>query len=787
VTAKLVGIMAKTPNISVLTVGSGHGSLDLLTPILDNQDINYSVICSNMLDYELPPQVENGARVWYRDELRNVLNTLAPELYSLPESLKNLLIENDRFQLSEHDLAINNHINQIQQNTGDLEQSYQLLSEETKRENVNIFPLVSENIPILVFKQKKFAPLRFYFEKSELLKEQPPEPLDKNKRKYDDKKLTIENFEQIKTMKLNERTNRTIQSSDLVVIIPSDIISFSFLLKATEIDKQLKKLDSPIVLLWQFTEDREISKTEAEIAKMMEFGATLEDFAPEIANVTDYIIIDKSDKDLVDELREFGCHVLVNDLQEKFKEDPQELLEAVFSIANIQNHVDEDNDQGEPQEHDEVLEENVSTDTTEDQEEKKTKSISQLIESPEEAGSEKIKEKIKVVSHPEENEEEESEDPTEDELIETETQKTQKPSKKRTKKATKKSTTDEEVKSEEEPQEDKSSEEEGETFFAEEDEEWNDTVARGINLSFHENSDPALGWLSEQSKLDADNEVQIAGEVMKAWGDSKSNVERRKGASIISSLAKSRRDTYLQVMQRQMVSSVLDANEDKRRRLIQIFSMLHEVDANLAEALVREITKHMAMPADDKPAILERSKISIVQLVIGSRRLTKVSINELLNILDRDNPPAAQIWNILTTFDAGMVAIELVTSFSISKASEIIRKANFLRFTGSVYTILQEVLKAWQSGDINSIAETTAAILPEETLRKFERLELARKVQKLKMVQLSALAESLNKDVETVERLVTELIVNDELKAEMKLVDDKMYLVANGEESDSEN
>jgi hypothetical protein len=87
-------------------------------------------------------------------------------------------------------------------------------------------------------------------------------------------------------------------------------------------------------------------------------------------------------------------------------------------------------------------------------------------------------------------------------------------------------------------------------------------------------------------------------------------------------------------------------------------------------------------------------------------------------------------------------------------------------------------MQAWKEGDKGAISTATGSILPEETLRKFERLELARKVEKLKMVQLSTLAESLGRDVETVERLITELIVNDELHAKMKLIEDKMYLVA---------
>ena len=129
--------------------------------------------------------------------------------------------------------------------------------------------------------------------------------------------------------------------------------------------------------------------------------------------------------------------------------------------------------------------------------------------------------------------------------------------------------------------------------------------------------------------------------------------------------------------------------------------------------------------------------------------------------------------------------MELVTNFSISKVDELIRKSNILRFTGSYYSTITRVTKAWKDGDKTSISTATGSILPEETLRKFERLELARKVDKLKMVQLSTLAESLGRDVETVERLITELIVNDELKAEMKLIDEKMYLVSSSTEVSS--
>ena len=176
------------------------------------------------------------------------------------------------------------------------------------------------------------------------------------------------------------------------------------------------------------------------------------------------------------------------------------------------------------------------------------------------------------------------------------------------------------------------------------------------------------------------------------------------------------------------------------------------------------------------------AKITILQVVIHNRRLSRVSIKELLHILDSKPNVGPEIWNILISFDAGSVALELVTNFAVSKTEEIIRRSNLLRFTGSYYSTISKVIQSWKDGDKPSISNAVGFIIPEETNRKFERLELARKLNKLKMVQLTALADSLGKDVETVERLVTELIVNDELQAEMKLIDEKMYLVSTVEQ-----
>ncbi|MHA2092056.1 MAG: hypothetical protein ACW98K_14475, partial [Candidatus Kariarchaeaceae archaeon] len=73
--------------IAVLTIGIHTNPV--LGTLLNQEDLHLSIICSNILDYELPPKVKNAASQWHRHELRWVLSQLAPEIYTISPSLKN--------------------------------------------------------------------------------------------------------------------------------------------------------------------------------------------------------------------------------------------------------------------------------------------------------------------------------------------------------------------------------------------------------------------------------------------------------------------------------------------------------------------------------------------------------------------------------------------------------------------------------------------------------------------------------------------------------------------------
>ncbi|MDH5646720.1 MAG: hypothetical protein OEZ01_11965 [Candidatus Heimdallarchaeota archaeon] len=749
-----------TGKIAILTNGvSGH---PLLNNLIQHSDLDISIICSNILDFEVPPIVENAAYQWHRHELRNVLRSMKPSGFKISSSLKNLLRENDRLELDEIDLSITSLITQIEQNSKDYTTAYSLLLGETDIQNLSLIPLVEKNPNLYYVKNKKYSPLRYYYIKGDLLKD-PPERLSIQKKLLDDKKASIANEDKLHNLKLNELAYKAIADSDLLIILISDVVSFGILLKAIELEKQMKNIKTPIALVWPFNGNEEINKREAEISTLMEFNTGLEDVSSDIAMLTDYIVINKSLKQHMETLREVGCQVLLSELWDEEGNIPDSLIQNLLNIGSIsvdsskkkQNNK-ETKDTSSEDEKEKILEKLIFNDALEKPSAKK---ISQLSESPEEAGFSDIK-TSRILN-------ETSQDNTENNL-------------EQSKKLESEVDTTPETLEESENETMKTEELVNvETFDLLDEESWIDGVKRAIDLGYYSEDEIAINWLIVESNEDNDKEIQIAENIIYLWINSRSSTERRSGADLISKVAAKHRKTYLQIIHKHLMESVTSKQEDKRRNLVLLIGQLFDIDIELSQMLIKELTRDLTILRDKREVtLIEFSKLTLLQLVIGSRRFSRLAVRELLTILESHPTIASETWNILIAFDAGLVGIELVTNFSFNKAEEIIRKSNILRFTGSYYSTITKILQCWKEGDKAEISKIAGTILPEETLRKFDRIELARKLDKLKMVQLSTLADSLGKDVETVERLITELIVNDELHAEMKLIDSKMYLVA---------
>ena len=109
---------------------------------------------------------------------------------------------------------------------------------------------------IYSYKNKKYAPLRYYDLKKQFLESELPEKIDEEK--YKDKEFHVSSDEELKHMKLSSNSLKSMQDSNLVVIVPTDKISLAVLLYSKDLVKQVKSVKTPMLLIWGFDEEDEI-------------------------------------------------------------------------------------------------------------------------------------------------------------------------------------------------------------------------------------------------------------------------------------------------------------------------------------------------------------------------------------------------------------------------------------------------------------------------------------------------------------------------------------------------
>ena len=730
--------------ISILYIGVKPSPI--MAELMSSKRYSIDVIVNNILDFELPPLVENAAPIWHRHELSNVLLQMNKEKFEISSSLSNLLRENDMFGLSDDKLAVTSHINQIELNSNNLLKTYELLRDQAEISNINLYPLLDEITQIYSYKNKKYAPLRYYDLKKQFLENELPEKIDEEK--YKDKEFHVSSDEELKHMKLSSNSLKSMQDSNLVVIVPTDKISLAVLLYSKDLVKQVKSVKTPMLLIWGFDEEDEIVDEDLFIANELGYELSLSDFAKDLALLTDYVLLPKSLKDQIQELRDNDCHVLISEFFDDKGSVSDELISTLFKMANIE---DSDNEEGNAE----------KTEKLDINDESGAKNINQLLESPEEAGNENFKEDVLGdYSSKKENIEKIIEDIKKQEsgLIENNNQIN-----------SNLSDIDENLSEFEDQQV---------SFYSLEDEEWIDSVKRSIHFAMFNDDSDAISWLMQQIKNDDDKKIQIAEVIIETWEKASSSRERKRGAEMVSLISNGNRDIYTKILRKNFVYSLKENMEDRRRSIIQLIEVMKNIESEFTEELIRGITLDLISLMDDGiNATTERAKTSLIQLIIYSRTLSRIAIRELIFILE-NKFINSEIWNILLALDAGIVAIELITLLSDDKIVAIVKEAKQLKYTGTYFDTINQVRDAWNDGDKEKISKIIGYVLPEETLRKLERIDIARKISKLKMVQLATLAESSGLSYENIERMITELIVNDEVKGELKIIEDKMYFVA---------
>jgi len=198
-----------------------------------------------------------------------------------------------------------------------------------------IYPLFEESRSFHIKEGEVEIPVRQFLISSEL-EEQKGNSKNNNKalNQVLEDITGIIDLEETSKMKISSSAVRKIISASAVIIIPTDVVSLFILFNSNHFKETLQKSDGKIAIISPFWPGNVISPMEQTILQKTNFEANLVNVAKLVKDCVDAVIIDTKDRDLVPSLREEGITVLVEDLSPE-NQSTQEFLDTVLRSIDI--------------------------------------------------------------------------------------------------------------------------------------------------------------------------------------------------------------------------------------------------------------------------------------------------------------------------------------------------------------------------------------------------------------------------------------------------------------------
>lgn len=326
--------MSSEHDIAIICVG--YRDSPFTNEIIQNDIIPYSIIANNSSDFQIH-HADPSKILFYSLEFTKIIEIIAKksmDSLAVFETLGQFFEFYNPLHLSTLNYLISKYATSIKPKNKEYMQAWKNIT-TTIFDREFIYPLFEESRIFHIKEGEVEIPVRQFLISSELEKKKDN---SKNINKALDQVLEditgIIDLEENSKMKISSSAVRKITSASAVIIIPTDIVSLFILFNSNHFKETLQKSHGEIAIISPFWPGNEISKIEKAILQKTNFDANLVNVAKLVKDCVDAVIIDTKDTDLVPSLREEGVTVLVEDLSPE-NQSTQEFLDTVLKSIEI--------------------------------------------------------------------------------------------------------------------------------------------------------------------------------------------------------------------------------------------------------------------------------------------------------------------------------------------------------------------------------------------------------------------------------------------------------------------
>ena len=790
--------MSSEHDIAIISVG--YRDSPFTKEIIQNDIIPYSIVANNSSDFQIH-HADPSKILLYSLEFTNIIEIIAKksmDSLAVFETLGQFFEFYNPLHLSTLNYLISKYATSIKPKKKGYMQAWKNITTAIF-DSEFIYPLFEESRIFHIKEGEVEIPVRQFLISSEL-EEQKENSKNNNKalNQVLEDITGIIDLEETSKMKISSSAVRKITSATAVIIIPTDIVSLFILFNSNHFKETLQKSDGKIAIISPFWPGNEISRIERTILQKTNFEAHLVNVAKLVKDCVDAVIIDTKDSDLVPSLREEGVTVLVEDLSPE-NQSTQEFLDTVLKSIDISL----DTIAVEPQGLIEGLGEKLVNlfrvrEPKQEKEEVKTLEISikeedlELIESIFEEGI--------SVDEPKEMETEISEDLSESDALTDEFE-------------MEVIDTEETIQTIPTPPP-KDAGVDGEFYYQKAEGQF---VLPGIEqITQFE--------LEELDSLDVDEHI-ITSFIERAMTSNATGVEvvfsdllslqnnpllidkifqtilkrlikfrdlnpEEKIADMITYLSAHKPEYYHEKLNN-LLEDTLNSEEEKEfYQNLKTTSLVVRSSLLIAGEVIEKFLQKNIVTSD--AYIEDRLKRMVNAFGVANIDLLQLLCRILVNIYkqelekeESDETITRRIISFLTMFDGLSVAISLVTLGSETAVESITDAIKEMALNNSFKKIITDVLTVFNEGSYEDLVKAfQGRILPENVEFEMMKKKYITSLSKVGSIPLELFAERIGLSVDKAEKMIYDMILQEEIPARIELVSGRLYIVQDIEEAE---
>jgi len=235
---------------------------------------------------------------------------------------------------------------------------------------------------------------------------------------------------------------------------------------------------------------------------------------------------------------------------------------------------------------------------------------------------------------------------------------------------------------------------------------------------------------------------------------------------------------FLEILENTFEEPLEDIREHLVKSLHDIAIQTPEICCEKLEEFIEEVILGKRVP--EVPAkILHDVTLKVVS---GSFQLTRIAIKARLKFIAKGGKLAERCAEELEDYNATLIGLTIIESFSIEEAEKLLRVSNFKKLGPIFVEVIQEMLKAYKEGSFGLLEKVVdkKIEIPISVIERLYEVKIIKTLQGVKNVPMDIFLENSYVTPEEAEEIIYRLIVQKRINAAISMNNDRTFITTVG-------